>query len=98
MSRDITPFGIRMPTDLKSLVDAAATDNKRSINAEVVARIQKSFEPQSDLKSVAAGVLIEELINRLGAHVQIVVSKDAAKAAGIASGDTNKPVRRAAKK
>jgi hypothetical protein len=74
-----------MPTDLKSLVDAAATDNKRSINAEVVARIQKSFEPQSDLKLVAAGALIEELINRLGARVQIVVSNDAAEAAGISS-------------
>jgi hypothetical protein len=72
-----------MPTELKSLVDAAATGNKRSINAEVVARVQKSFEPQPDLKSIAAGALIEELINRLGARVQIVVSKDVADQAGI---------------
>lgn len=72
-----------MPTELKSLVDNAATANKRSINAEVVARIQQSFEPRSDLKSIAAGVLIEELIDRLGARVQIVVSKDVADQAGI---------------
>lgn len=75
-----------MPTELKTLIDAAAVENKRSINAEVIARLQRSFEPQSDLASMTAGVLIEELVSRLGARVQIVVSKDAAEAAGIKAG------------
>lgn len=83
MSRDITPFGLRMPTELKSLIDAAAAENKRSINAEVISRLQQSFAPKSDLTSMTAGTLIEEIVNRLGAHVQIVVSKEAAEEAGI---------------
>lgn len=88
MSRNLTPFGLRMPAELKSRVDAAAVSNKRSINAEVIARLQQSFEGRSDLASLPAGTLIEELIHRLGARVQIVVPKDAAEAAGIRFSDT----------
>lgn len=83
MSRTITPFGLRMPAELKALVDAAAASNGRSINAEVIARLQQSFEAQPGLASISTGALLEEVINRLGARVQIVVTKDAVDQAGI---------------
>lgn len=42
MSRDIAPFGVRMPTELKVLVEEAAAASGRSMNAEVVTRLQES--------------------------------------------------------
>lgn len=44
MSRDINPFGLRMPSALKSRLEQSAQDNKRSINAEIVGRLERSFE------------------------------------------------------
>ena len=33
-----TPFGLRMPDDLRELLDTAVDTSKRSLNAEIVAR------------------------------------------------------------
>lgn len=86
MSRDITPFGLRMPAELKSRVDAAAAKNGRSINAEVIARLQDSFEVQTGVKDAPVGQLLEEVVLRLGARVQIIVAPEEAAKAGIAPG------------
>lgn len=43
MSRDIVPFGLRMPPDLKARIEKAAHDNGRSMNAEIVHRLQQAF-------------------------------------------------------
>lgn len=83
MSRDITPFGLRMPSDLKARVDAAAESNGRSINAECVARLQESFEARADISALPVGVLLDEIIQRLGARVQIVIAKEVAVQEGI---------------
>ncbi len=83
MSRDITPFGLRMPSDLKARVDAAAESNGRSINAECVARLQESFEARVDIATLPVGVLLDEIIQRLGARVQIVIAQDVAEQEGI---------------
>lgn len=37
------PYGLRMPPDLKARVKAAAEANNRSMNAEIVARLENSF-------------------------------------------------------
>lgn len=47
MSRDIVPLGLRMPPEVKEQIEAAAKANGRSMNAEIVARLQASFEPLS---------------------------------------------------
>lgn len=44
MSRAIAPFGLRIPPDLRHQIEEAAHDNRRSMNAEIVARLQASFE------------------------------------------------------
>ncbi|GEM_PF-1266001 len=41
-----TPFGLRMPDDLRELLDTAVDTSKRSLNAEIVARLRKSFETE----------------------------------------------------
>lgn len=45
MSRDVTPFGLRMQFPLRVQLTAAATASGRSMNSEIVARLQSSFEP-----------------------------------------------------
>lgn len=44
MSRDINPFGVRMPPDLKSDLEQEAKKNSRSLNSEIVDRLKKSLE------------------------------------------------------
>lgn len=42
MSRDIAPFGVRMPSELKEYLTKKAQENKRSLNAEIVERLEMS--------------------------------------------------------
>lgn len=48
MSRDIVPLGLRMPPDLKEQIESASKQNGRSMNAEIVARLQASFSGKSE--------------------------------------------------
>jgi len=40
----ITPYGLRMPRELKDVLDTAARQNGRSLNSEIVARLQVSVQ------------------------------------------------------
>lgn len=49
----IAPYGLRMPPDLKDRVQAAAEANNRSMNAEIVATLERAYpaagkDPDSD--------------------------------------------------
>lgn len=44
MARDINPFGLRMPPELRKRLEKSAKTNRRSINAELVLRLQDSVE------------------------------------------------------
>ena len=74
MSRDIAPFGVRMPTELKALVEEAAAANGRSINAEVVTRLQESFA----LPALASGakVDVDRLADAIATRVAHMLKKD----------------------
>lgn len=37
-------FNLRLPADLRAQLDEAAKENDRSLNAEIVRRLRKSFE------------------------------------------------------
>jgi len=43
MARDEPQMNLRIPSDLKDKIEEAATANKRSVTAEVVARLEDSF-------------------------------------------------------
>ena len=43
---DINPFGLRMPPELKKTLEKEAAINGRSMNAEIVNRLQLSVEQQ----------------------------------------------------
>lgn len=43
MSRDIAPFPVRLPLDLREKLDSSCKEAGRSLNAEIVDRLEKSF-------------------------------------------------------
>ena len=43
MSRDINPFGLRMPPELKEKIADQAKESGRSVNAEIVHRLEESL-------------------------------------------------------
>lgn len=45
----IPPFGVRMPQELKVKIEEAAKRSGRSINAEIVYRLQKSIDADEAL-------------------------------------------------
>lgn len=74
MARSDPQFNLRVPTELKQKVEGAAKESGRSINAEAVYRLEKSFDESltfnpSDAEMVtklvtkSMAVLIENLSN-----------------------------------
>lgn len=51
--RDINPFGLRMPPQLRKQVEESAKENKRSLNAEILARLEESFVQAPPAQHVA---------------------------------------------
>ncbi len=40
---DIKPFGVRMPKELKAKIKESAKQNRHSMNAEIVGRLEASY-------------------------------------------------------
>lgn len=57
------PYGLRLPPDLKERIAKAAQESKRSMNAEIVARLEASFGGQA-VEARLAGLerLIDEIL------------------------------------
>lgn len=76
-------FPLRMPDELRARLEARAKATGRSANAEIISMLTAALNAESDLASISAEVLVKEVVDRLGASVRILVSKDAAEVAGI---------------
>jgi hypothetical protein len=50
----IVPFGLRLQPELKSRLEESAQASGRSLNAEIAARLEGSFEPQLDSETAKA--------------------------------------------
>lgn len=46
---NIPPFGLRMQPDLKARIEDAARANNRSLNAEIIARLESTLERDDTL-------------------------------------------------
>lgn len=51
MARDDLHFRLRIPETLKDLIEKAAAANNRSMTAEIVSRLDRSFEIQDEWKN-----------------------------------------------
>jgi hypothetical protein len=67
----ITPFGLRLRSELKRRLDAAAKANGRSLNSEIAARLERSFAVEEGSSSAHPDPKLEE---RLAAIEQVVIS------------------------
>ena len=43
MSRDINPFGLRMPPELREAAEKSAGENGRSLNSEIVFQLRRLY-------------------------------------------------------
>lgn len=48
MAQDYTQVNFRIPTKLKEQIEEASVTNNRSITAELVSRLEKSFKPETN--------------------------------------------------
>ncbi|MBQ4928875.1 Arc family DNA-binding protein [Acinetobacter baumannii] len=51
MAKDYSQVNFRIPTKLKNEIEMAAAKNERSVTAELVARLEESFNPPMEFKS-----------------------------------------------
>lgn len=68
--RNINSVPLRIPDEIKDLLTEAVKKNKslmggkRSMNSEIVERLEASFKPPVDLSQVPTADLVRELIDR----------------------------------
>jgi hypothetical protein len=52
MSREDPQFKLRMPSELKAELHEASMENGRSLNAEILARLEESLHPRNEIALV----------------------------------------------
>lgn len=57
-------FKLRMPAELKGAIESAASKNNRSMNAEIVARLEQSFR-ESAQDPLSSKETLEMIVNKL---------------------------------
>lgn len=60
MARRDPQFNVRIPAELKQAIEEAAKENNRSINSEIVYRLQQSFENPSKQSGSETGSASED--------------------------------------
>ena len=73
--RNINPFGLRLQPELKSVLEDAAEKNKRSLNAEIVARLEASVEPESGELSMNYLATLTDLMGKVEEHLASLDAK-----------------------
>lgn len=63
--RNINPFGLRLQPELKAQLEKAASDNKRSLNAEITARLQESFTEKRVAEGRMTALEIKSLMTEM---------------------------------
>lgn len=61
MSREDSQFKLRMPAELREKVEASAKEAKRSLNAEIVARLEDSLAEVSPSQTLLPAAKAKEL-------------------------------------
>lgn len=61
MARSDPQVNIRMPAELKASLEEASADSKRSLNAEIIARLQRSFEAATETSPLITAAVAEAL-------------------------------------
>ena len=68
MSRDITPFALRMPPEMRTRVEASAKEKRRSLNAELLARLESTFAEEDRVLHMDLGEYASEILAAVDAE------------------------------
>ena len=52
LTRDLAPFGLRIPIELKDRIKRAAAENNRSLNAEIIHALELAYPAPSSLSEL----------------------------------------------
>ncbi|MDE3789603.1 Arc family DNA-binding protein [Sinorhizobium meliloti] len=63
MARQDPHFRLRLPEDLKSRIEDAATRNRRTMTSEIIARLESTFS-REDVPADVKGI-IDEFVHQL---------------------------------
>jgi hypothetical protein len=75
-SRTADQFVVRLPDGMRDRIAESAKANKRSMNAEIVARLQESFSPVSREGTLEDAIKIFQAeAEKMGAKFQLVFEK-----------------------
>ncbi|WP_434706925.1 Arc family DNA-binding protein [Pseudomonas sp. D4-18] len=82
----ISPYPVRMPSELRKRLDESAREGSRSLHAEIISRLEESFASR-DMRQMGMGELADLLIEigqekGLSVEVSISQSSDEAEKSG----------------
>ena len=68
MSRDVNPFGLRLPPELKEELERLAEQNRRSLNAELIVRLEESVQRggQTCITAEEVRQIVEQALAKAG--------------------------------
>jgi len=72
-------YKVRMPQELKDKIAESAKELNRSMNADIVARLEESFSNfklDEKVETIPTELLMMELVNRMPGYVLTVSVKD----------------------
>jgi hypothetical protein len=76
MTRADPQLKLRLPLELKERIEHEAATNKRSMNAEIVARLQESLSPARRTATLEDAIKIFQAeAEKMGAKFQLVFEK-----------------------
>ncbi len=70
MARDDLQFRLRIPEALKAQIEKSAAENNRSMTAEIISRLERSYELDPQLPEMQSSIdelfrIVEKLSDRL---------------------------------
>lgn len=75
MARNDPQVNLRIPEDLKDRLDNAAQASKRSLTAEIVARLEQSFRVDFDAEELKLIEILDDREGRFLAQVEASIKK-----------------------
>ncbi len=58
-------FKLRMTVEIKEAIEKAALENNRSMNAEILARLEQTIKPQTEALPPITAEIFDQLFSRL---------------------------------
>lgn len=73
--RNQDQYLLRLPDGMRERLNDAAKSNARSLNAEIVARLDSSFSVQRELTSTVAELLEKHIESEVNARLKAIAAK-----------------------